>query len=328
MRKEKNEIVVFQAKNGAIELRADYKLNTIWANINEIADLFEINKSNVSRHIHKIFEDGELIKDSTVAKIATVEKQEGSRKISRSIEYYSLDIVLAVGYRARSAYRAIQFRKWASKVLKQYIVDGYVFNPSKIKSNYEQFLKAVEDVKKLLPDGSNMQAKDALDLIKLFAGTWFSLDAYDKSSLPMRGMSKKQVEFTAEELAGALMQLKNDLMSRKEATHLFAEEKRLGNLSSIVGNVFQSVFGEDAYPTIEEKAAHLLYFIIKNHPFNDGNKRSGAFAFVWFLRKANLLDSKRISPEALTALALLIAESNPKDKEKMVGIVLLLIGEK
>lgn len=160
----------------------------------------------------------------------------------------------------------------------------------------------------------------------MFAGTWFSLDAYDKSSLPTSGTSKKQVQFTAEELAQALSVLKVDLIAKKEATHLFGEEKQTGNLSGIVGNIFQSVFGSDAYPTLEEKAAHLLYFIIKNHPFNDGNKRSGAFAFVWFLRKGGLLDIARLSPEALTALTLLIAESNPKEKERMVGLVLLVLG--
>lgn len=326
MRKEKNEIVVFQAKNGAIELRADVSENTIWATQAQMAELFDVNSQAITKHLNNIYNEDELSKKATCSVLEQVQL-EGMRSVKRKLNYYNLDAIISVGYRISSKV-GTKFRQWATKTLRSHIVDGYSINPSRISKNYEKFLKAVEDVKKLLPEGSNMQAKDALDLIKLFAGTWFSLDAYDKSSLPMRGMSKKQVEFTAEELAGALMQLKNDLMSRKEATHLFAEEKRLGNLSSIVGNVFQSVFGEDAYPTIEEKAAHLLYFIIKNHPFNDGNKRSGAFAFVWFLRKANLLDSKRISPEALTALALLIAESNPKDKEKMVGIVLLLIGEK
>lgn len=135
------------------------------------------------------------------------------------------------------------------------------------------------------------------------------------------------MEFTAEELNNALLELKADLIRKNEATELFAQEKLSGNLAGIVGNILQSVFGEDAYPSVEEKAAHLLYFIIKNHPFNDGNKRSGAFAFVWFLHRAGIDFSGRITPEALTALALLMAESSPKDKDQMVGLVILLLNQ-
>jgi prophage maintenance system killer protein len=181
-------------------------------------------------------------------------------------------------------------------------------------------------VKKLLPAGSGFKTDETLDLVKLFASTWFSLDAYDRSSLPVGGWNKKKVELTAIELSAALAELKADLVSKGEATELFAQEKREGSLSGIIGNVMQSAFGEDAYPTLEEKAAHLLYFVIKNHSFNDGNKRSGAFAFVWFLRKAGILNPSRLSPEALTVLALLIAESDPKEKERMVGVVLMLLG--
>lgn len=321
----KSDIIVYQAKNGAIELRADYKQETIWASINEISELFNINKSNVSRHINNIFADKEIIRNSTVAKLATVQKTEGNRIITRHIEYYSLDIILAVGYRARSAKKAIEFRKWASSILKRYITSGYVINPSRIDKNYQAFLQAVEDVKKLLPAGDTFKADEAIDLVKMFASTWFSLDAYDKETFAKTGASRQQVEITAEELVMALTELKTDLIRKNETTELFGNEKEGGHFAGIVGNVFQSVCGRDAYPTQEEKAAHLLYFIIKNHPFTDGNKRSGAFAFVWFLRKAKLLDPTRLTPEALTTLALLIAESDPKEKNRMIGVVLLLL---
>ena len=242
----------------------------------------------------------------------------------KPVAFYSLDMILAIGYRTNSKV-AINFRQWATKTLKKHITEGYTINPSRIQQNYTEFLKAVDEVKKLLPKGSEMSTSDAMDLVKMFADTWFSLDAYDKSKLPLDGMNRKQVEFTAEELGRAIEELKMDLISRGEATELFAQEKQTGNLSGIIGNVMQSVFGEDAYPTLEDKAAHLLYFIIKNHPFNDGNKRSGAFSFVWLLQRAGALDISRLSPEALTALALLIAESNPKDKDRMVGLVLLML---
>lgn len=323
MTTKKDGIVVYLGKNGAIELREDLRGETVWATLDQLAALFERDKSVISRHIRNIFKSGELEEKSVVAFFA-ITASDGK---TYQVGHFNLDVIISVGYRVNSK-TATKFRQWATKTLKSHITEGYTINPAQIAKNYERFLQAVDDVKRLLTDGSEIQTNDALELIKLFAGTWFSLDAYDKSKLPKMGANRKQVAFTAEELTKALGELKADLITRKEATHLFAEEKQAGSLAGIVGNVFQSVFGEDAYPTLEEKAAHLLYFIVKNHPFNDGNKRSGAFAFVWFLRKAGLLDTTRLSPEALTALTLLIAESNPKEKERMVGVVLLLLNKK
>lgn len=176
-----------------------------------------------------------------------------------------------------------------------------------------------------MPADGQVQAEDVLELIKMFASTWLSLDAYDKSTLPNSGVSKKQTKITAKELTKAIDRLKQKLIERKEATKLFASETQKDAIAGIVGNVFQSAFGKDVYQTLEEKAAHLLYFFVKNHPFIDGNKRSGAFAFVWFLQKERLLRKDKMSPEALTALTLLVAESNPKDKDRIVGLVLQLL---
>ncbi len=315
-------IAIYQAKSGAIEFRGDFEKDTMWGNLNQIADLFGRDKSVISRHIKNIYRKFELDQTATVAKIATVQK-EGEREVVREIEYYNLDVILSVGYRVDSM-QATQFRKWATKTIKQHLIQGYTINKKLIGKNYESFMQAVADVKALLPAGNKVKTEDILELISAFANTWFSLDAYDKSSFPKKGVSKKSIQIEASELTEALSELKEDLISKKQATELFAQEKSRGNLEGIVGNVFQSVFGSDAYPTLEEKAAHLLYFIVKNHPFTDGNKRSGVFAFIWFLRKAGLLRAS-LSPEALTAITLLVAESNPKDKEKMVGLVLLLI---
>ena len=160
-----------------------------------------------------------------------------------------------------------------------------------------------------------------LELITLFADTWFSLDAYDRDTLITKGATKKRVGLASEKLSRALTELKQTLIAKGEATNLFGTERANDSVAGIVGNVMQSFGGEDLYPSIEEKAAHLLYFIIKNHPFVDGNKRSGAYAFVWFLRQAKILDVTRITPPALTALTFLIAESSPKDKDKMIGLV-------
>lgn len=319
----KNELLLYQSEKGEIKFRGDLQKETIWASLQQIADLFETDKSGISRHIKNIYESSELDPQATVAKNATVQV-EGKRKVKREIEYYNLDLILSVGYRVNSK-TATKFRQWATNTLREYITKGYVINKNQIAKNYQEYLVAVDSVKNLLPTENKIKADDALELVKLFAGTWLSLDAYDQSSLPKYGVSKKQVSVNVEELTRAIGKLKHHLITTGKSSDLFAQEKTAGAIAGIVGNVFQSVLGEDAYKTVEEKAAHLLYFMVKNHPFTDGNKRSGAFAFVWFLQKARLLNKDKISPEALTALTLLVAESNPKDKERVIGLILHLL---
>jgi prophage maintenance system killer protein len=186
-------------------------------------------------------------------------------------------------------------------------------------------MRSVDAVRDLLPAGMKVDTGSILELIKVFANTWVSLDAYDKQVFGKGKTTKKKVVVAADELAQALQTLRAELMKKNEASGLFANERNSGALEGIIGAVMQAFGGKDLYPSVEEKAAHLLYFMVKNHPFTDGNKRSGAFAFVWFLRKTRLLDMKRMTPEALTALTLLIAESDPKDKPKMTALVVLLL---
>lgn len=313
----KNKIIIYQAKSGAIELKGDLKKETLWASQAQIVGLFEVDQSVVSRHIRNIFKDGEIDQESNMQKMHIANSD-------KPVFFYSLDVVLAVGYRTNSKV-AMQFRQWATKTLRQHILEGYTVNKKQLAKNYRAFLQTVEDVKKLLPKNGEIKAEDTLELIKLFASTWFSLDAYDKEFFPKKGITKKRVRVTAESFAKALKKLKQELIAGKGASEFFAAERAEGCLAGIIGNVFQSFGGKDLYPTAEEKAAHLLYFIVKNHPFVDGNKRSGAFAFVWFLKKAGILDINRLTPEALTALTLLVAESNPKDKDRMVGLVLMML---
>ncbi len=313
----KKEMIIYQSKSGAIELRGDFDKETMWATQAQIVGLFDVDQSVVSRHIKNIFKDGEIDEKSNMQKMHIASS-------TKPVVIYSLDVILAVGYRTNSRV-AITFRKWATKTLRQHILDGYTINKKRLGKNYEAFLRAVEDVKTLLPSSGQVGAADALELVRLFASTWFSLDAYDKSKLPKSGGTKKQVAIAMEELSEALSDLKRALVQKNEASELFGAERYTGSVAGIVGNVFQTFGGKDLYPTVEEKAAHLLYFMVKNHPFTDGNKRSGAFSFVWFLRRAKILNTARISPEALTALTLLVAESHPKDKERMVGVVLMLL---
>lgn len=320
--------IIFQASNGALELKTDTDTETIWASKKQISEIFEIDRSVVSKHIKSIFSDKELDQKVVCANFAHT-TQHGAIKEKQQktvVEYYNLDIILAVGYRTNSK-RAIQFRQWATQTLKQHITKGFSINETRIQQNKALFLKTMEDLKILTQNTSIIETGDLLSLIESFSNTWFSLDKYDKSVFPTIG-TKQELLVNASELLQDIQLLKQDLIQKNEATNLFAQEKQIGSLQGILGNIYQTIFGQDAYETIEEKAAHLLYFIVKNHPFNDGNKRSGAFAFIWYLRKAGISFEAKINPAALTALTLLIAESNPSEKDKMIGIVLLLLGEK
>ncbi|MEY4731287.1 MAG: hypothetical protein RL681_233 [Candidatus Parcubacteria bacterium] len=324
MKKTKRDIVVYQAPSGAIELRGDIRRETIWATQAQIALAFDVDVRTVNEHLKNIYRTAELEEKPTIRKFRIVQK-EGNRTISRDIAHYDLDAIISVGYRVNSQ-RATRFRQWATKTLRAHIVEGYTINRKRIGQNYDAFLKAMDDVRALLPSGGKMDAQSVLDLIRAFADTWVSLNAYDKGIFPGK-TTKRKVAVTADALLEDIARLKADLMKRGEASELFAAERNRETLAGIVGNVFQSFGGKELYPSVEAKAAHLLYFVVKGHPFTDGNKRSGAFAFVWFLRRAGVLNKARLTPEALTALTLLIAESDPKDKERMLGLVTMLLGK-
>lgn len=322
----KKDVVIYQGKDGAIELKGDFNHETIWATQAQIAKAFEVNVPTINEHINNIIKTKELLEKATIRNFRIVQK-EGKRCVDRDVKHYNLDMILSVGYRVNSK-KATLFRQWATKTLRSYIVDGFVVNKNRIAENYGHFLQMVEDVKKLLPDGSVLDNSDAVDLISLFADTWLSLEAYDRGTLPKGKLTKKKVELTAEKLVGNLAKLRIDLISRSQATDIFGKERSAGSVAGIVGNILQSFGGKELYGSVEEKASHLLYFIVKNHPFVDGNKRSGAFAFVWFLRQAGVLDVSKLTPSALTALTIIVASSDPKDKEKVVSLILDVISKK
>ncbi len=304
-------------------MRADAAHDTFWLTQQQVADIFDVQKAAISKHVKNIFNSGELEQKATVSKMETVQT-EGVRHVKRNIEYYNLDLVLSVGYRVNSM-QATRFRQWATKTLKNHILKGYTINRHRIRANHAQFLEAVENIKQLLPAGAHIDTESVLELISVFADTWLSLNAYDKDTLIVTGTSKKHVALTAEKLSASLLELKVALMEKGEATDLFGQERSAGSVAGVVGNVLQSFDSKELYETVEEKAAHLLYFMVKNHPFIDGNKRNGAYAFVWFLRQAKILDVARMTPSALTALTILVAESNSKDKEKVVKLILMLL---
>lgn len=314
------DLVIYQAKSGAIEMRTDVAQETIWITQKQMGEIFDVDVRTVNEHLKNIFKTAELDEKSVIRKFR-ITAADGKMY---NTNHYNLDAILSVGYRVNSKV-ATRFRQWATKTLRQHIVEGFTINRSRIAKNYEAFLKAVKEVQTLLPTSGVVDARSALELISLFAHTWVSLDAYDTESLPSRGATKKQVYLTSDELGHAFTELRDSLSKNGSGGELFGKEREEKGVERIVASVLQSFDGKDVYPTVEEKAAHLLYFFTKNHLFFDGNKRHGAFAFIWFLKKARLLDTSRLSPEALTALTLLVAESDPKDKERVVGLILLLL---
>jgi prophage maintenance system killer protein/predicted regulator of amino acid metabolism with ACT domain len=314
-------VVIYQGKNGGIEFKGDIKKETIWATQAQIAEVFEVQRPAITKHINNIFKTGEL-QEKAVCSI--LEHTAADGKIYKT-QYYNLDMLLSIGYRVNSK-KATEFRIWANKILKDYITQGFAINRKLVQKNYDKFLSAVEDVRKILPEHfDSFNSENALDLIRLFANTWLSLDAYDKSQLEVKKVTKESVRLEANELKSAVVEFKSELLKKGEATDLFATDRSKESLEGIVGNVMQSFGGQSVYKSVEEKAAHLLYFIIKNHPFVDGNKRTGAFSFIWYLNKNKRLDVKKVSPSALTAFTILVAESDPTHKENIVKLIMKLI---
>ena len=319
----KNNLVIYQAPSGEIQFRGDFSHETIWATQAQIAEVFGVSPQNVTMHIRNIYKEKELEEKGTCKKSLQVQT-EGTRKVQRQVNEYNLDIIIAVGYRISSVV-GTHFRKWATKTLREYITKGYVLNKKQLKKNHAEFLKTVTAIQNLLPEHIALDPKSILDLVKEFSTTWASLDAYDKELLTPIGSTKKSITLSADELLESIAVLRNNLIKKGEATDIFAQERSNGSIQGIVGNVMQSFNGVSVYKTAEEKAAHLLYFMVKNHPFVDGNKRSGAWAFIWFLRKMQVRGYKNINPSTLTALTLLIAESKPEKKDQMTALVTQLL---
>lgn len=318
LKKTPEKTIIYQWENWEIILKWDYNNDTIWANQSHIADIFWIDQSVVSRHIKNIFKDWEIEENSNMQKMHIANSD-------KPVTFYSLDIILSVWYRTNWT-KAITFRKWSNSILKQYITEWIAVNNSILQENTQKFEQALEYLNKLSPNTiSKLEAAEIISLIQNYSQTWLNLDNFDKQNFPTDGTSSRKIQLSWEDLATDIAQLKTELIKKWEATELFAQEKQAWNLQWIFGNVFQSFWWEDLYSSLEEKAAHLLYFIIKNHPFTDGNKRSWAFSFIWFLQKSEYNKLSRITPETLTSLTLLIAQSTPKEKEKMIGLVLLLL---
>ena len=323
------EIVIYKSKDGPkLEVRLEEE--TVWLTLNQIASLFDVQKAAISKHIKNIFKSGELDPDSTVSKMETVQI-EGNRRIRRILTYFNLDMIISVGYRVNSK-RATQFRIWATKTLKEHLVKGYTVNERRLLQA-QSHLKELQETISFLQDKSKNellagQEQEILNLLTNYSKTLSLLEQYDKEKLSLIKKSKDSFVLKYEDAINIISKVKKELIAKREASDLFGQENS-NRFKAILGSIYQTFDKKELYPSLEEKAAHLLYFIIKDHPFVDGNKRIASFLFVYFLDKNNFLyrksGEKKINDNALTTLALLIAISDPKDKDRIIKIITNLI---
>lgn len=327
----KGEIIIYQLENGENKLEVHLENETIWLNLNQIVQLFQRDKSVISRHIRNIFEEEELNENSVVAFFATT----ATDKKTYQVEYFNLDVIISVGYRVNSK-RGTQFRTWATQTLKDHLVKGYTINEKRLQEQQEkfkelhqtvEFLKTTTGTKNL----SDSETQGLLEIISRYTRSFILLNQFDSNAIQAVPSGKKLTyELAEEESLRAIEQLKKELIQKGEASDLFGRQ-RDESFTGILSSVVQTFGGVYLYPSIEEQAAHLLYFVIKNHPFADGNKRIGAFLFVLFLHRNQHLfrneGEPKINDNALVALALLVAQSDPANKELMIKLVINLTNE-
>lgn len=319
-----SDFVIYKAKDGHIELNVNLVEETVWLSINQLAELFGRDKSVVSRHLSNIFKNNELKRDRTVAKFATVQK-EGIKEVWRNIAYYNLDAIISVGYRINSK-QATQFRIWATQVLKDHLTKGYtVYDKRLAERGVKELQQSIELLQKILiqHDLVNDIGLETIQLIMSYAKTWDLLLAYDEGELKLPERSRPSISPLDYQTAlNAIESFKLDLIKRKKATVLFGNERN-NALQGILGNIEQTFDGKMLYKTTEERADHLLYFIIKDHPFSDGNKRIGCLIFLIYLKIQGVII--KINDNGLVALALLIAQSSPDQKNLMIRLIVNLL---
>jgi len=320
--RKKSELVLYKSKDGTIQMDIQLEQETLWLSLNQLAKLFGRDKSVISRHLRNIYKEGELQRTATVAKNATVQNEAG-REVVRNIEYYNLDAIVSVGYRVNSK-RGTEFRIWATNVLKQHIVQGYTVNEKRLRQ-LKQTLKLASDISKRKPLSGD-EASILLQTVSEYAGALDLLDDYDHQRVAIGKVSSRKAKPVSYEECIKLV----DAMRKKFGDSAVFGKEKDQSLHSSLNAVMQSFDGKDVYPSVEEKAAHLLYFLVKNHSFVDGNKRIAAAVFLRFADKNKLLydkeGNKRIADNALVAMTLMIAESRPKEKEVITAMLTNLIG--
>jgi prophage maintenance system killer protein len=323
--KNENPIIIYEDADHAVEVRLDARHDTVWLRQEQMSQLFGRERSVITKHLRNVFTEGELDADSVCAKIAHT-AADGK---TYQVEHYNLDVIISVGYRVKSQ-QGTRFRQWATRILREHLTHGYTLNRQRFEQNAQELEAALALIRKAScsPALDTGSGRGLVDIVARYAQTFLLLQRYDEGLLTEPKAQAGGNLPTLEEARAALESLKAELMSRGEASELFARDRGDG-LASLLGNLDQSVFGEPAYPSVEAKAAHLLYFVVKNHPFSDGNKRSAAFLFVDFLhRNARLLNAAGepvINDVGLAALTLLVAESDPANKDTMIRLIMNML---
>ena len=308
--KNNNEIVIFETEDKAVTLSVPVEQETVWLNRNQMSELFDRDVKTIGKHINNALKEELSADNSTVAKFATVQI-EGEREVERNIEYYNLDVIISVGYRVKSK-RGVEFRKWANSVLKQYILQGYAVNHNRIA-------QLGEVIKIMKRTQNELDSQQVLNVIQKYSKALELLDSYDHQTMKRPKGNAATYELTYEECMDVISQMRFG-----DESDLFGKEKD-DSFRGSIGNIYQSFAGQKLYPSLEEKAAHLLYFVTKNHSFLDGNKRIAATMFLYFLDKNGVLfpnGEKLIDDHTLVALTIMIAESKPEEKDMMITVIM------
>ena len=321
------EVLLYEAPDGKVQVDVRLEQDTVWLTQRQMSEIFETTPENVLMHLKNVFGDGEL-EEAATAKDFLVVQTEGSRQVRRNLKHYNLDAIISVGYRVNSRC-GVRFRQWATRVLREHLVQGYSFNQTRLAER--GLLEARQTLELLARTLQNQALVDdtgraVLELITGYADTWRLLLEYDENRLVLPpGARPSSGVLDHDRASHAIADFKQELMARNEATPLFGNPRGAA-LEGILASIEQTMFGESLYRSREEKAAHLLYLIIKDHPFSDGNKRIGSFLFMLYLQQEGM--AHQLNPQALTALALLIAESAPASKDLMVRLIINLLAER
>ena len=323
-----NQLIIYQTEDGQTQVDVRLENETVWLTQAQMVELFQTTKQNVSLHVGNVFKEGELEQKSTVKEYLTVQK-EGERKVSRKVKYYNLDVIISVGYRVKSK-RGTAFRIWANNVLKQYLIKGYAVNERMRKEQIGELRQLVGMLGRTIqnqPLLSNDETNALFEVVTDYTYALDTLDNYDYERLTINKTTKDEPFHATYENA---MEAINGLREKFRGSALFGNEKD-DSFKSSIGQIYQTFGGEELYPSVEEKAAMLLYLVTKNHSFSDGNKRIAATLFLWFLNGNNILyhsdGTKRIADSTLVALTLMIAESRTEEKDVMVKVVVNLINK-
>ncbi len=306
-----NELVIFETKDNDIKLDVPVDRDTVWLTQAQMTELFKVDRTVITRHVNNVFKEQELIKESNVQKMHIANSD-------KPVQFYSLEVIISVGYRVKSQ-RGVEFRQWANKILKQYVIQGYAINEKRLQA----LEKTVDIQTRMIADALDLEVADVLRAVNEYTEALLLLDKYDHQALEKPDGAVPIYRITYEDCKEMVGKMKDSF-----DTDVFGVEKEAGKVAGIIAAVYQSVFGEDAYPSIEEKAANLLYFMIKDHPYADGCKRIAASLFLEFLDRNSALfidGVKRLSDGTLVAITLMIAESKPDEKDVMVKMVMNLL---